>query len=93
MAWKDWSYWLKGGIIGFLILVLLFVIDIFIKPFTMCFGNCDNLPQLLLIIQSIIDSLGARAFSGNLQHWITTILSYCIIGSIIGFIYGKIKKH
>lgn len=29
MAWKNWSYWLKGGIIGIILIIVLILVMVF----------------------------------------------------------------
>lgn len=40
MAWKDWSYWLKGGVVGFGIGLII------ILPFIIIFIAGDFIPDL-----------------------------------------------
>ena len=95
MGWKNWPYWLKGGIIATLIYI---IVSVYTLPQL-------NLPTPLGIKQL----LGLILFPSYLVYFIigafirvtsTTIILidiisiplYFIIGAIIGLIYGKIKK-
>ncbi len=87
MIWKDWSIWLKGGIIGLIIFLLLMIVStfnsnsamgfFFIFPIILfCRGNLDCLSEPMLPI------LG----------YVLLAFLYFIIGAIIGLIIGKIKS-
>ncbi len=101
MGWKDWSYWAKGGVLGIIISLLGSLLAFIIDYFELY--NYLNLNFLEKIISvNILGSIGQLipndwpisilmilffiiGFGGR-------ILSYFIIGSIIGWIYGKIKS-
>ena len=93
MSWKDWSYWLKGGIIALLIpiiLVILFFFDIekplYIVPYLDFIG--------LISCGGILD-YPSRCSGGdfsNAIYFLTIPLSWIMIGMFVGWIYGKIKS-
>ncbi len=91
MGWKKWPYWLKGGIIG-LIIVILGALLISLSP-VRCIGlsqdgtGCKP-PQ------------GTNAFVYNINSILNNfdmvflyfILLTIIISSVIGWLIGKIKN-
>jgi len=92
MGWSDWPYWLKGGIIGELIGILL--------TFFYFLGSIDW-PEILFLIpidkilfskrcvespSAFCDVIGIISFS------ISALIVSLIIGLIVGFIYGKTKN-
>jgi hypothetical protein len=103
MFYKNWPYWLKGGIIMDLIIVILALffywfrfisIDIsFLVAFLL------SMPGTFLISggTGCFDAPCSVIISDNGIRMALTITSnvmvYFIIGSIIGLIYGKIKKR
>ena len=79
MGWKDWPYWLKGGIIG-LIVGLITLISKLILSF-MFIDDTGNAP---------IYTLGIKSF---LLSQLLGFLGTIIIGLVIGWVYGKIKNR
>ena len=98
MGWKNWPYWVKGIIYGFLIALLIILLLIFLdfsesvdtiktclcdngyygNAKTFCSDERSGLACINIMFVSIIFSI----------LFIISIL----IGAIIVFIYGKIKK-
>ncbi len=70
MGWKRWPYWLKGGVIGIIfLLITIILLNLFLN----------------------------QLFSFSYGRFILEVLSYsslgALIGSFIGFLYGKIKNR
>ena len=96
MAWRDWTYWLKGGIIGVILGILV--------SLAFLFGlTILSLPGIILAyILAPVDQLLLVIFAGNngyvnetvgyLFITISAVIEFFVIGAIIGLIYGKIKK-
>lgn len=102
MGWKNWSYWLKGGVITFsadFIIVLLIIFTshksesigwglIFTQiPFS--FTLLGFFSKILCYPVSINTASACEiplAIIGGLISWF-------IIGALIGWIYGKIKNR
>lgn len=100
MGWKDWSYWLKGGIVSLLIVLILFivagVINI-ISPGGEWGGWSIVLGFLYFASLPLYWIFGIQRPEGII-YWIINfivlpIIFYFIIGAIIGFIIGKIKNR
>mgnify|MGYP001560911697 FL=1 len=91
MGWKDWSYWLKGGIIGLVIAILFIILSLFIP--TKCIGLTEDGQACTPPkgIESITFNLNSLLYA--LDKILLLILLLIVIGSIIGFIYGKIKSR
>lgn len=95
MGWKDWSYWLKGGIIGLIISTIVIVIALLqlinyaiIKwPLLILINLFAN--QYVAISQCSGDSCIGFLFFVPLLVFI----EFFVIGAIIGWIYGKIKQR
>ncbi len=100
MDWRKWPYWLRGGLIGILIGILIFFLAIiFPNPIFALFelflflliiifgiaGLCDKIPFLRDEICNIEEGF-------SLTQIIILILSWFVIGAIIRLIYGKIKS-
>ncbi len=79
MGWKNWSYWLRGGVIGLILgFVLEFGILITAKSCAdWSFSTCSILEN---IINKTILSLAWGVVG-------------IILGIIIGWLYGKIKNR
>ena len=92
MGWKNLSYWLKGGIIGIIVLIILliigFILDLTIQssffPYTLMMIFIPLIPFVLII----------EAFGIGFEDVIffITLPAYFIIGAVIGWIVGKIKS-
>jgi len=77
MAWKDWAYWLKGLIIGLLVMIVgdLVGIVLYISTLPGCTGSDCVLNRMILItIPSI------------------ALLILPVLGLIIGWIIDKVKS-
>jgi len=92
MGWKDWSYWLKGGIIGLVISLLITLSTMFMPVY--CIGLSQD-------GTGCVSPTGIDAWKYNFNSLfddtfgiiILFIVSLFIIGAIIGWIYGKIKQR
>lgn len=94
MSWKNWPYWLKGGLITILIYLLLtiFLIIIFFifkSQISLIFFQIISLPTTL--VNNLFGIYSGHNGIIN-KIFFTSIIIYFIIGFIIGLIYGKIKK-
>ncbi len=79
MGWKDWPYWIKGGIIGILLSLAYFLI-ILIIYLIYNWPEGDYVGFIIYILfGTIISTIGVA-------------VALFIIGAIIGLIVGKIKK-
>jgi len=79
--------WLKGGLIGILVFVIIEVLYIFSCP--RCIGNCQ--PNTICETFSFFGYI----FGGNVQTaiiFILIIISFIIFGALIGYIIQKIKS-
>ncbi len=113
MRWKNWPYWLKGGVIGVIIWLILIIfykvsgliLSCEIPTLDIMNGNCcynfiqdfileiSFIPSLLHISSSIGSPCGHVGPISVFSFWIISFISYIMIGSLIGFIYGKIKNR
>lgn len=103
MGWKDWPYWLKGGIIGlivFLVISLFFIlyefigIGVFIDFFfilSIFFSIITSLP--FYIYDFILQILSINIYWNSFSLFISGVINYFFTGAIIGWIYGKIKER
>lgn len=79
MSWKDWPHWLNGGLLGVLVVFLtFFLLNVFMLIRDLFFGNGPS------SIFYYLGALGATTF----QYGIVAF----VIGSLVGWIYGKMKK-
>jgi len=88
MGWKNWGYWLRSGLIGAIIYLIIVAIWMFsIPPIEPTF-----LSQILKILIGPFSFLGFGILIPGVLPTAAAILGY-IIGAIIGWIYGKIKNR
>jgi len=99
MAWKDWPYWLKGGLIGIVVGILWLFMGMFIgNSFKVCISINQSVPppacNLLIIFYIPAVFLGILGLSdqGIVTGIILTAVIYFVLGSIIGLIVSKIKS-
>ena len=91
MGWRDWSYWLRGGVFGAVLgLVGSTVFLLFSEvPVISNISFFFVLPAWLLLLPF------ERTFSSGVLFILGVAFStivYFIIGAIIGLIVGKIKS-
>lgn len=87
MGRKNWPSWLKGGIIGAIIGLILIIIGTICLPFAGFPPRCPSTIILhlpLILLSNFLEDL----FLG----YIVLILLSIIISALIGFIIGKIKS-
>lgn len=100
MNWKNWSYWLKGGIIGAALFVFLTIILI---PFGWSGGGGHIgypnfiIPSLHIFLSILFLALLSGNFGISDSMFIYAslffgLISYFLVGALIGRIYGKIKS-
>jgi len=87
MGWKDWPYWLKGGIIGTVLATLIILIVGFIA-LSICYENCPP-----FIKNSLFIFILPSYFLPGVIADVAIIIWNFLIGALIGFIYGKIKSR
>jgi hypothetical protein len=100
MAWKDWPYWLRGGIIGIIVMISYAVLGwVVTRIMLLTIGDIPKgLPDIMYMIGSTPDFLAMIVCKGycigeeGMAGIITAPISWFIDGAIIGFIVGKIKS-
>ena len=93
MVWKDWSSWIKGGVIGlftFIILEIFFNIldwinEGLILGFDLRFGFHYYLAYIFILFEDFLPQF-------FLLYVLPAIL-FIVIGTIIGWIVGKVKNR
>ena len=102
MGWREWPYWLKGGLIGLVIAISLFTLSFLSECRNLGVSvNCPFWLFFILVLPYFLISLMIAAISFKLGLTIPTgiILGfigysiYILIGAFIGWIYGKIKQR
>ena len=99
MNWKKWPYWLRGGVILFILGIILNIIGWIaelknVSPVTKGLGYAVvNLPVLFIVtlVSRILKPLGLPLglFFSNIM---VLLIIYFLIGALIGWIIGKIKS-
>jgi len=97
MFWKNWPYWVKGGIIlGAIVFLLSFLYWSPINSFEeKYFGFILTVPFIISIFTGLgyRDIMTGRAdLLANITFSLISFVLYFIIGAVIGIIYGKIKR-
>lgn len=80
------KYWLEGGIIGIIIIILAFVI------FVVTGTEYSQIDKELLHILRLDKLVWIRI----IKHFIKGIIEFFVIGAVVGWVYGKIfgqKEH
>lgn len=98
MFWKNWPYWLKGGILIELIIIFVISFFIFTKNFFIILylflpGQLLVFPLLNKCVNLLAENpdCSVRKFIIPILI-ISSLLAYFIIGAVSGLIYGKIKS-
>ena len=104
MFLKKWPYWLRGGVVPLTALTLAYILGWIIE----IFGLISHIRflaltgYLLLAFLSIVNIFGGgvveifianpRSTLGETPIMVITIIMLFGLGSLIGLIYGKLKK-
>ena len=95
MGWKDWSYWLKGGIIGLILFFLVLIIVSLKLNSDFAFIVYFLLWMPLLFLED--SALFFYQIEGYPQPTILGIVCigivYFLVGSLLGWIVGKVKSR
>ena len=92
MGWKNWPYWLKGGVIGGGIYIIWYIIQIGYTTLTANIRNpWINLP--IYYTSFPVTSLNNYFMSLGFYYLMPFLLLiyYFLLGAIIGFIIDRIK--
>lgn len=76
------KYWLRGGIIGIITIILAFVIF-----FVTGIEYSQIYKEILYILR--LDKL---VLISIIKHFITGIIGFFVIGAVVGWFYGKTKN-
>ena len=97
MNWKNWPYWLKGGIIATLFPIIVFALNFLFDYIAGTSG--ETFLYFFLLISTPTIPIFNLFFKPSIPYNITyiifftsTLAMYFIIGSVIGWIYVKIKR-
>lgn len=84
MGWKNWSYWLRGGLIAIIIYVILFLFLFIFPPFY----------YIISFLTIPLNPLFNRGIFGDnaVVFIIVKGIYLFVLGVIIGWIVGKIKS-
>lgn len=102
MNWKNWPYWVKGGILlGVTIALLFSLVTIFRVPVLSNYvennsGLFLGIPILLSMMTGLghVDiMMGKMDLLAHITFLLVTFVLYFPIGAIIGSLYGKIKNR
>ncbi|MDO8467700.1 MAG: hypothetical protein Q7S56_02015 [Nanoarchaeota archaeon] len=85
MGWKDWPAWIKGGVIGIIVLeIVLFLISFFIIKIISPQNN---------YLYGSLTTIYTISFPPNIFLILFFVLIGFLIGAIIGWIVGKIRNR
>lgn len=96
MFYKNWPYWLKGGIIG---LIVGLISTPFILGFGLYYGDCIGycISPVWFKIFFYISGWSIQVLGPTLPPFMDGLLiilipaTYLFYGVVIGWLYGKIK--
>ena len=91
MGWKDWPYWLKGGVIGLVFVLILFLLIYF----NLLGSSISGTLGIFIVVITFIGALGLcpeNACQFYTAGLLILLIESFIIGAIIGWIIGKIKN-
>ncbi len=85
--------WLKGGLIGILFLIILLVFSIILFGYDGIIYPYSYLGFPILAIAGTITITNSCELCGNILAYVSPLIEFFIIGSIIGLVIGKIKSR
>jgi len=95
MAWKNWPAWLKGGIIGVIVSVILYYIPI--MGYSLIAILFEQIHSIITLPWQIIEAIFSWQVLISNSHqylfWGALIINGFLIGLLIGWIIGKIKQE
>ena len=91
MGWKNGPYWLKGSIVGSYIGLTIGIIIYFL--FELRELSLLSYPLSKYIAVALIPILGLNFFSVFIVSIILLLIESILIGALIGWIYGKVKRR
>ena len=103
--WKKRPSWLKGGILSIGLITITFVVFLMIETITNFISPCQDCFArtpfgyialiLVLVPASWIELIGINQYFHFLKYFYIpfSILTYFLIGALIGWIDNKIKKN
>ena len=100
--WNNWSYKSKGEYLGVIVGVILLAIYLFSSGYCPTIGGSPSRECRALMIVSVISlypSIALTIFLINVWegffflYIINPLIQYALIGYLIGWVYGKIKKE
>ena len=102
MRWKDWPYWLKGGII-LLVIYVIFTVPLLLSynqqtskfndnPISSILLIVNIMGGILLLLSGTISVFGDVTLKSIISLIVINSILYTLIGALIGWIYGKIKN-
>jgi len=93
MGWKNWSYWLRGGIISVIIYLILLLITF------LCAENAsgEGFVCLLFFVPTLLLMPLYQAIFGYPEPvylaYVFFVIFWFVIGAVVGLIIGKIKRR
>ena len=94
MGWKNWSYWLKGGVIGLVVLVILYIILMAASARWICeyneYNDSGNVCSNAQVLHTFLLPISSASFIGAT---IITVLIIFVLAALIGGMYGKLKNN
>jgi hypothetical protein len=101
--WQQLKYWQKGGLIGFIIPIILFLFGLIITPIGYLLVIMAIPPFFIFFGLQPLDFFGAIGTENilNVEYDIAipillgvvfTPIFYALIGALIGLIIGKVKR-
>ena len=103
MGWKNWSYWIRGGVIlsmlyvlfGIFLLILFYITDYVVITFLIIYplaflSSNFVINTLFTFLENISGGSGGFAY---IVIFIINLILIFLIGALIGLIVGKVKNR
>lgn len=92
--WKNWPYWIKGGVLYLLIYYTVTILSFLIESNVFyTIRGILSAPILFLSGLDILKTCGIEIPNTVLPATVYLSMLYFIVGSICGYIYGKTKCY
>lgn len=93
MNYKNWPYWVKGGVTGFLVSFIVLSISIYISGSHYCWDVLDPVTQVASCTPQWNFSINFQGFLFITKISAELGMLGLGLGALIGHLYGKLKTH
>ena len=92
MSWKSWPYWVKGGSIGAVYSLIVFVLAGILEGGAAAFSLLFlNLPAVFIL--GVFLDTPLFAYENILLLYAAMLLTNAVVFAFVGYLYGKFRNR